>query len=443
MRGLVLIVFVLILLAYTFRRPYIGIYAWTWFSLMNPHRLTYGFANSFPFASVIGLVTLIGLFTGKQEKLNVWSRETIVLLMLVLWVCFTTIFAFHVDGALAELDRFLKIQIFIFLTVILISDKKKLDWYIWVIVVSIGFYGVKGGIFTIATGGGSRVWGPEGSFIGGNNEIALAMLMTIPLMWYLFSQAENKWIRRGLIVAMLLNAASILGSQSRGAFLGIMAIGFFFWLKSRKKLAATMIVAVVAALVLVFMPESWWARMETIKSYEEDASAMGRINAWWVAFNVANDRITGGGANMFTRDIFAIYAPNPIAVHDVHSIYFEMLGEQGWIGFMLFMLLGIFTWLRCSRIVKIAKGNPEFAWAADLALMLQVSIVGYATAGAFLGLAYFDFYYDLVAATVITWKLIEKGGVGKFVDPLLPPGRVPKNIRPLGSRFTGYYGFSR
>lgn len=406
MRDLLLVAIVLWGLSKVFRKPHVGIYLWTWFSLMNPHRLTWGFAYSLPFAQIIGAATLIGLLTGSKEpKLKVWAPETAILLILVIWVCITTFFAVNQAGALQELNRFIKIQIFIFLTILLISDRAKLQGFIWVMALSIGFYGIKGGIFTIATAGGARVWGPSGSFIGGNNEIALAMLMTIPLMRYLQLNTDNKYLRWGLLGAMLLTAFSVLGSQSRGAFVGIIMIGIFFWWKSPHKIGSSIIVGIVAAIILLFMPQTWWDRMNTIENYEQDQSAMGRINAWWVAFNTANDSITGGGANMFIPSMFAKYAPIPWDVHDVHSIYFEMLGEQGWIGLILFLSLILLTWLRCNKIAKIAKNKPELKWAKDLALMLQVSLIAYATAGAFLGLSYFDYFYDLIAAALITWRV--------------------------------------
>lgn len=406
MRDLLIFSIVGWLLAKSFSRPYMGVYAWTWISLMNPHRLAWGVAYDFPFALVIAGATSISLMTGKQTKLPIWSRESVVLLLYVIWVCVTTLFAVNPPGAMRELDRFLKIQLFVFLTLWLMSDREKLNGFIWVMVLSIGYYGVKGGIFTILTGGGSRVWGPEGSFVGGNNEIGLALLITVPLMRYLQLQAKNPWIERGLAVSMLLSAIAILGTQSRGAFLGIMAIGFFFWLKTRHKLGATLLVGMVGVVVLTFMPDSWWTRMDTIKTYNEDASAMGRINAWTVAWRIAGDRITGGGANLFTPAIFQQYAPDPYDVHDVHSIYFEVLGEQGYPGLALWLSLGIMTWLRCSAIIKHGKNNPSHKWAVDLASMVQVSLIGYATAGAFLGLSYFDFYYDLIAVILITWRLI-------------------------------------
>jgi probable O-glycosylation ligase (exosortase A-associated) len=324
---------------------------------------------------------------------------------LSLWFCLTTVFAVNPGGALDELLRFLKIQLFIFLTIALVSDKNKLDGFIWMMVVSIAYYGVKGGVFTLLTGGSYRVWGPAGSFIAGNNEVALAMLMTLPLMWYLRIQAQSKWVKHALLAAMLLTTVAVLGSQSRGAFIGIISIGLFFWLKARQKLMATIMVGAVAGVVLFFMPQSWWDRMETIKTYQQDSSALERLNAWQFALNVANDRLLGGGAKMSTHEMYARYAPDPNMVYDLHSIYFEQLGEQGWIGLGLFLLLALLTWLRCGTLSRIYSKDPDRKWASDLALMLQVSLIGYATGGAFLGLSYFDYYYDLVAAAVITWKL--------------------------------------
>ncbi len=405
MRDILLTAIVLWGLSKVFSRPYVGIYLWTWLSLMNPHRLTYGFAYSLPFAQVIAGFTLIGLFTGKQHKLKVWAPESVIILMLLIWVGITTFFAVNPSGALRELDRFWKTILFVFITLALISDREKLNGYIWIMALSLGYYGVKGGIFTIMTGGSARVWGPAGSFIGGNNEVALAMLMTIPLMRYLQLQTTKKILRLGLIGAMLLTSVAVLGSQSRGAFLGIMMIGLFFWWKSPYKLSSTMMVAVIAGIILLFMPDTWWHRMNTIETYDQDASAMGRINSWWVAFRMANHSITGGGANMFIPEVFDMFAPNPGMVHDVHSIYFEMIGEQGWIGFSLFVLLGLLTWFRCGKLAKLKNHHPSLKWASDLGLMLQVSLIGYATSGAFLGLSYYDYYYDLVATCLVAWNI--------------------------------------
>jgi len=401
MRDLVLTAIFFGMLPFVFSRPYVGIYIWSWMGFMNPHRLTYGFAYEFPFAQIIAIVILVSMLKLKEPMRVPWTRETVLLLTFVLWMLFTTFFALNSDGAWEQWDKVWKIQLMLFVTLMLIDTKQKTDWLIWVIVLSLGFYGVKGGIFTIAHGGAFRVQGPGGSFIGGNNEIALALIMTIPLMRYLQLQAKNVWIHQGVTVAMLLTGVAAIGSQSRGALVGIGVMGIFLWLKSRNRLFTLLSILVVAGTLAAIMPQEWYDRMSTIETYEEDNSAMRRINAWGMAYNIAVNRITGAGFEAYTPWAIRQFAPDPSMGADAHSIYFEIMAEHGFIGFAMFMLLALFTWNTGNSIRRLAKRRPETRWAVDLAGMIQVSMIGYAGSGAFLGLAYFDLYYTLIAIMVI------------------------------------------
>ena len=177
------------------------------------------------------------------------------------------------DAAWQQWDKVWKIQLMIYITLMVINDKQKLDWLIWVIVLSLGFYGVKGGIFTIAHGGVYHVQGPARSFIYGNNEIGLALTMTIPLMRYLQLQANRTWIHSGLIVAMILTGIAAIGSQSRGALLGMLAMGSFLFLKSRNKLFTLLAILIISGAVVAIMPQAWFERMGTIENYQNDQSA--------------------------------------------------------------------------------------------------------------------------------------------------------------------------
>jgi probable O-glycosylation ligase (exosortase A-associated) len=375
---------------------------------MNPHRLAYGFAQTMPFAQIVAITTLLGVLLSKEPKQMPWTREMTVLLILVFWMVITTFYSFNTFWAWLQMEKVAKIQLMIFLTPLVINTRQRLHLLVWVIVLSLGFYGVKGGIFTILHGGAYRVQGPYGSFISGNNELALALLMTIPLMRYLQLNEKKRWVRLGLAGAMLLTVLAAIGSQSRGALVGAVFMGLIFWWKSRHKFMTAVLVAAAIGAVVQIMPAEWYERMHTIKTYEEDASAQGRINAWWVAWNVATDRVTGGGFEMFTEATFRAYAPNPRDKHDVHSIYFEILGEHGFIGLTLWLLFALFAWRTGSWVIKRAKRDPEKKWAADLAAMGQVSMVAYATAGAFLGLAYFDLYYHILIIIVLTKVLLVK-----------------------------------
>lgn len=408
MRDIFIAVIIFSLLPFVLSRPHWGVYLSAWLGYMNPHRLCYGFMLSFPVVMVVALTTLVGMVFSKEKKQMIWSREIIVLLMMIAWMGVTTTQAFFFDLAWEQYIKVIKIQILTFITLMLLTSRDRVHVFVWVIALSLGFYGVKGGIFTILHGGVHRVQGPLGSFIGGNNEMALALVMTIPLMRYLHLQETRKWVKLGLSGAMLLTAIAAIGSQSRGALVGISIMGVLFWLKSRNKFMSAILIAAAVGAIASIMPQEWYDRMNTIKTYQEDGSALGRINAWWTAYNVARDRVTGGGFEMFRWEVFKQYAPDPANVHDVHSIYFEMLGEHGFIGLSLFLALLALTWLKCSSIIRKAGRDPELCWARDLAAMIQVSLIAYMTSGAFLGLAYFDYLYHLVALTVVAHHLIAR-----------------------------------
>lgn len=140
--------------------------------------------------------------------------------------------------------------------------------------------------------------------------------------------------------------------------------------------------------------------MSTIAEYEQDGSAMGRINAWWLAFNIANSRITGAGYEAYSAELFAAFAPNPLDIHVAHSIYFSVLGEHGYIGLVLFLLLWLTTLGVARRLRAETRNVEELKWLFNLAGMCQVSLVGYAVGGAFLSLAYFDLPFNIMVMLV-------------------------------------------
>lgn len=405
MRDLLLAAVVFGALPFVLKRPFIGVLLLAWLGYMNPHKLAWGFMMTMPVVQIVTLATLGGLLISREVKRMIWSREVIILLIFVTWMGITTTQAFYYGFAIEQYSKIIKIQILTFVTLLLLTSRERVHLFVWVLVISLAFYGIKGGLFTIAKGGVHRIWGPTNTFIGGNNELALALVMTIPLMRYLHLQENNMWLKAGLTVAMPLTAICAVGSQSRGALVALLITGAFFWIKSKGKILSLVVILIGMVFVVNFMPESYWSRMDTIKTYEEDGSALGRINAWWVAWNVAKSHLFGGGFEMFQWDVFQAYAPDPERIHDVHSIYFEVLGEHGFVGLFLFLSLLVLTWRKCSATVRLAKSDESLKWAGELSAMIQVSLVAYMVGGAFLGLAYFDYPYHLIALSVVVYEL--------------------------------------
>jgi hypothetical protein len=132
--------------------------------------------------------------------------------------------------------------------------------------------------------------------------------------------------------------------------------------------------------------------------------------AWEFAINAARNSVFGVGFEGFRG-------------YDAHSIYFEVLGEHGWIGLTLFLSLLAMTWMKSNAVIRVAKRQPETLWARDLAAMIQVTLIAYMTAGAFLGLAYFDYFYHLMVVVVVLHHLLKSAQknpavASKPVEPL-------------------------
>ena len=407
MRDLGLLIVLGWIFVQAFRRPWIGILGWTWLSIMNPHQLTWTL-REMPFAAAIGGATLIGLFVTKDWRDYSLNRENVTLMVFMLWMCITMPFSMIFDESFDLWKRVMKIDLMILVAMVLLHSKRHMMLLTWVLVISIGFFGVKGGAFTILTGGGYKVWGPENTYIEGNNEIALAIVIVIPLMRFLQMQMTAKWAKTTMTICMVLMAMAALGSHSRGALLAIAAMALVLWWRGKNKFTGAITMVVVAVALLSLMPAEWWDRMNTIKSYQQDESALGRINAWGMAWNLAKANFFGGGFYIWTGVIFAVYGPDPNDVHAAHSIYFMVLGEQGFVGLFIFLTLFAMVWFTAGGLRIKARGKPETQWLSDLGSMLQVALAGYAVGGAFLSLSYWDLPYNLLVLAVVGKRWLDR-----------------------------------
>jgi len=422
MRDMILLLAMLASLPFAFKRPIVGVLVYAVFSLMNPHKLTYGFAGSFPFAMIMAAVTLMSAVISKEKKKLPFTPVVIQLMIVIGWVTLTAAFALNQAGAWEEWNTVMKTMLIVVLTIAVTCTVNDVKALVLTVAASLGFWGFKGGLWTIMTGGHNGVIGPQGTYIGDNNTLALAMVTSVPLIMAVSSFAPTKWTKRAAIAVAILTGVSVIGSYSRGALLGGTSMALFLWLKSNSKLKTGMLFALAIPLLFVAMPSAWMDRMHSIDNYKEDPSALGRINSWGFAINVANHLPLGGGFATFTPQIFQLYAPDPTVFFVAHSIYFQVLGEHGYTGLFLYLLMFFFAWRTGSRIVKKCGKDPELAWAATTARMCQVSIIGYMTAGAFLAMAYYDLPYYVLAILVCLEKVL-------FIAP------QPDNTPPLRLAF--------
>lgn len=442
MRALLVGIIVFVSIPIIIRNAHVGVLVWSWLGYMNPHRLTYGWAYNFPFSMLVALVFFISFCLSKEKKNLPLSWVLYVWMGFLFWQIITTIFAVYPGEAWYGLKQTLKIQVILVFGMTLLNTQKRIEQWIWVIVVSIGYYGVKGGVFTILTGGQYRVWGPPSSFIEDNNQLALALLMIIPLARYLQLTIKNKWGSYVMLASIVLMVVSSLGSHSRGAFLALISMLLVMTIKSSKKLPIIIGLLLFLPLAILSMPDSWLGRMESIRDYEEDDSANMRINGYLFAINLAKDRpLVGKGYGPSTKELYLQYAPIPDYPQDVHSVYFEILAEHGFVGLTLFIFIGIGGFRTASWIIKATKDRTDLKWANELARMITVSLVGYSVGGTFLALGYYDLPYNLIAILLlIRMIVVESLNQEEVIEKEPMEQRETSFIKPVKRKLTSQTG---
>ncbi len=403
MRDVVVLAVVLLGCLATLRRPWIGVILWTWISIMNPHRYTYGFAYEAPVAAMAAGCTLLGLVLAKSERSSPFKSSAIVVFFLfMVWMTVSWLMGLDVAGDYDQWSKVMKVDFMVLVGLMLLHSKKHVLALASVSAGSLMLLGIKGGIFTLLGGGGERVWGPPNTFIEDNNEFGLALIMTIPLLHFLQLQLQSRWARWAMTSGMVLCAVAAIGTQSRGALLAISAMTVLFWWRGKNRIVSGVLIAVMAVSLVAFMPDTWLSRMNTIETYESDESAQGRLAAWSAAWNMAFDYPTGIGFNQDRQALFDKYSHNPAAgARAAHSIYFQVLGNHGFTGLALYLLIWFITFKQAGWLRKSANGIGEARWCAELGAMAQVSLVGFFVGGAFLSLAYFDLPYDIMTMVAI------------------------------------------
>jgi putative inorganic carbon (hco3(-)) transporter len=440
MRAMILIAIFGIMFVTTLRAPYIGVLGWTWITLMSPHQYLWGAGGNLPVNLLQVVLTMIAWGCSRDPKRIPFSVLTLLLLMFIFWMTLTTVTALEPNMSWDRWNRFIKVMSLGPVIAGLMNNRVRVHGTIWVVAISLGYFGVRGGLYTLASGGGGHVVGEAG--FGDNNALALAMCMSLPLMNYLRLHSDQARIRLGLVGAMGLTALAILGTYSRGGLIGLLSTGLYLWWRSRQKIIIGIVLVLVVSAGAAMMPQSWIDRMNTVKSANEDNSFMERVAAWHVAMAIAKERpfVGGGfGASEVGR-VFMKYAdpslpllPGGLAYH---SIYFQVLGDHGVVGFLIYYSMIAAAWWQCSQIRNNGKRYPELGWAVDLAGMIQVSLFAFLVSGAALAMAYFDLIYVLMGVLISmqmqvrkiaghradSWKLgataIGAGRMTKVADPL-------------------------
>lgn len=403
---------------------------WYWVSYFNPHRFTWSYAYDFPVALVVALSTLAGTLFAPKAMRSLLMRESLLLAALWGWFAFTYIhakgiplFALHMSDANYEMTHISKILLMSFVMIVVVTTPERLRGVMMVTAGSLGLLAVKGTLFGLRTSGESRVWGPPDSFLADNNAFGLALNMCLPLLFFLARDEKNRWIRRFLRLSFVACVLTVILTYSRGGLLGLGVVLLAITMKTRHKTVGALLLAGAAISVLLFAPGAWMNRMSHFMKGDLDSSANQRLVTWETAWHFSDDYpVTGGGfdalqdANVFQR--YQLRAlPEGFPSSGPHSIYFQLLADQGFPGLALFLfIIGSCFW-SLWRLRRSARALPSVQWLTNYTHMIEVAILGFMISGAFLGFVYIDLIYQMIGTVVVLKMLYRKSASSVQLEP--------------------------
>jgi probable O-glycosylation ligase (exosortase A-associated) len=402
----------LMLLPISLYSAYIGVLIWIWVAIFSPNDLLFGFMRDVAFNKVIAVVTF-GVLIFSQEKKDFYVDKIVVALLL-----FALVGTVSALGSFVDTDdgwtlyfKLLKELTLAFLILGVITSRFRMHMAVFTMCIAFGYEGVVESAGYVLTAGGHKITGMAS--VGDNNSLAVEILMSIPLLWYLFQYSAAKYMRTVLGIVTAMSIVTVIVTFSRGGFIGLIVLGLFMVARSRNKFGGFLMVATVGTLLYAFAPANYSDRVNSIDDINADSSVLARVNAWKVSLAVALDNpLTGGGFHAVQRvEVWSRYKPAAEAItfpetppidnfaRAAHSIYFEVLGDLGFTGLFVFGLIILFALRNTSQVRKLARLHPSQAWAGDLAQMMQISIILYCVCGAALSMAYWEGFYIFVALT--------------------------------------------
>jgi len=412
----------LFMLPMAFMNGFVAFLMWVYMTLLAPHGYLYGFMIDFRYTFVFAVLSLGALVLGRVKDRGYFlvDKLMVLLLLFITHVLLSAVINMNSNPMVEyRLEYFIKGMALAVAAPFFINSRWRIHMVLIVLVAGLGFHGIQNGLKMISSGGTHIVSGIPRSTLADNNLFAVGMVMLLPLTLYLARYSASRLAKWAALGVFGLCVMAVLGSNSRGGFLALAILGVWYWITSPRKLISTLFVAIVAITVMQVAPDRWFDRMETIKNADQDMSFIGRVAAWKVSVNIANDNPVFGAGFDATQvkwiwdkykqasNFIDVNIPEGIAYKAAHSNYFQVLGDLGYVGLLLFLALLAAAFVTRWQIKSLATKTPgDNAWSVDLATAINLSLVAFIAGGAGVSLAYFELAHLLIVILAIIRRLL-------------------------------------
>ena len=425
MHDLFFIAFLGLLIVCGFRKPFLFVLGYAYVDIVSPQRLTYYLLNSIPVSLIFVVLAVIGwaVFDDKRDT-RVTPRQFLLLLLLI-YCYFTTQTADFLVEAAAKWDWVWKALAFAIFLPFTLRTKLRIEALITFMVVSVGSIIIVGGIKTLATGGGG--YGELNLMVSNNTGLYESSIISavaasvIPLVLYLrrYGTIFPAGKLRDAYCFGLAFACTLIpiGTAARTGLICVALVAVLMLRSAKRRFLYLGLMAAAVAVAIPLLPASFTDRMSTIQNYQGDSSASTRVEVWKWTLDYVKDHPWGGGFDAYRQNRIRYYTNQKTEVNGqivnkqtlvidkgraYHSAYFEMLGEEGYFGLILWLVIHITGLVRMEMLFQRFKRakREDGQWIGALATALQQSHLVYLTGCTFVGIAYQPFIYMLVGLQI-------------------------------------------
>jgi probable O-glycosylation ligase (exosortase A-associated) len=415
--------------------PFVFTLGYAWVDTFRPQSVAYIILNQFPVALVMGIAALLGYFFMDRRSPPRLSLPLVLMLLMGFWVTATMVWAESPDQAWIKWDWAFKTMMFSAFIPLVIRSRVQIEAFAQTYVFSLAANFIPFGAKVLISGGG---YGRNLGLIGGNSNLAeggflsTVCLMAIPLALHL-GRHTQLLPRSRLIQLCYLGLAGFalvtaLGTYERSALVGMVVLGAYMLMRSRNKLLFALCLAVIGVVVLHFMSKSWTSRIDTVNQPLTEDSALTRLLVWKWTFLYVLQHPFGGGFNLYVIDRIEFADGLVVFGRAAHSIYFEVLGEEGWIGLALYLGLAGWAFLTLRKLARRTRKVAHLAWCADMSDALQSGLAVFMTAGAFVGIAFQPAFWYFIAMSISLREYVRR-----IEQPQQQPGWQTRALSAAGA----------
>ncbi len=443
MRDLVFVAFVLFFIGSGCRRPFLFVLAYAYVDIVAPQRITYYLLNAMPISLIAFVLAFAGWLLVDNKRDSRFTLRQAMIGLLLVYCAITTSSADFYEPALEKWAWVWKALVFAMFLPLTLRTRTRMEALALVMVLSASSIIITGGIKTLVSGGGYGVLKllvDDNTGLYESSIISCVAIAIIPLILWLTkygtvykSDIFVKLFAAGLIFACLLIP---VGTQARTGLVCIAMLAILALRTVKRRMLYIGAMALAGAIAVPMMPSSFSDRMGTMNNYKADQSASTRVEVWKWTWEYAKDNPMGGGFMAYLQNKITISKEDTKGTEgnqDVeveklqdkarayHSSYFEMLGEQGYPGLVLWLLLhlsGIWQ-MEVVRRRYLKRTGEDEAWIAPLANALQMGQIIYMTGSLFVGIAFQPFIYMMVALQIALASYLKRREAAAAMRPMV------------------------